>query len=120
MLVMDEPLNGLDPLAQRAFSNLLKNLAKKGVAIVVSSHQVADMESLVDNVALLHRGQLLIDGTLDEVRNNLNLEEDSGNKTTNNNVTNNALFVGSTSDLQKLLKQGFLNNSNSDTNNEAV
>ena len=48
------------------------------------------------------------------------LEEDSGNKTTNNNVTNNALFVGSTSDLQKLLKQGFLNNSNSDTNNEEV
>ena len=47
------------------------------------------------------------------------LEEDSGNKTTNN-VTNNALFVGSTSDLQKLLKQGFLNNSNSDTNNEEV
>ena len=47
------------------------------------------------------------------------LEEDSGTKTTNN-VTNNALFVGSTSDLQKLLKQGFLNNSNSDTNNEKV
>lgn len=39
------------------------------------------------------------------------LEEDSGTKTTNN-VTNNALFVGSTSDLQKLLKQGFLNNNN--------
>ena len=47
------------------------------------------------------------------------LEEDSTTKTTNN-VTNNALFVGSTSDLQKLLKQGFLNNSNSDTNNEKV
>ena len=47
------------------------------------------------------------------------LEEDSGTKTTNN-VTNNALFVGSTSDLQKLLKQGFLNNSNSDTNDEKV
>ena len=78
MLVMDEPLNGLDPLAQRAFSNLLKNLAKKGVAIVVSSHQVTDLESLVDNVALLHRGQLLIHGTLEEVRNNLSLEEDSG------------------------------------------
>ena len=37
------------------------------------------------------------------------LEEDSGNKTTNN-VTNNAVFVGSTSELQKMLKQGFLNN----------
>lgn len=42
------------------------------------------------------------------------LEDDPSVKTTNN-VTNNALFVGSTSDLQKLLKQGFLNNSNSDS-----
>ena len=47
------------------------------------------------------------------------MEEDTGTKTTNN-VTNNALFVGSTSELQKLLKQGFLNNSNSDTKNEEV
>ena len=37
-----------------------------------------------------------------------------------NSVTNNAVFVGSTSELQKLLKQGFLNNNNSDTNNEKV
>jgi len=36
--------------------------------------------------------------------------EDESVKTTNNNVTNNAVFVGSTSELQKLLKQGFLNN----------
>lgn len=77
MLVMDEPLNGLDPLAQRAFCNLLKNLAAKGVAIIISSHQVADLESLVDRVALLHNGQLLIEGTLKQVRKNLELEEDS-------------------------------------------
>jgi len=36
--------------------------------------------------------------------------EDESVKTTNNNVTNNAVFVGSTTELQKLLKQGFLNN----------
>lgn len=78
ILVMDEPLNGLDPLAQRAFSNLLKNLANKGVAVVISSHQVADLESLVDNVALLHRGQLLVEGTLEQVRTDLDLDEDSG------------------------------------------
>jgi hypothetical protein len=36
--------------------------------------------------------------------------EESSNKTTNNNTTNNAIFVGSTSELSKLLKQGFLNN----------
>ena len=78
LLVMDEPLNGLDPLAQRAFSNLLKNLAKKGVAVVISSHQVADLESLVDEIALLHQGQLLIEGTLTKVRKDLGLEDNSG------------------------------------------
>ena len=78
LLVMDEPLNGLDPLAQRAFSNLLKNLAKKGVAVVISSHQVADLEALVDEIALLHQGQLLIEGSLAKVRKNLGLENDSG------------------------------------------
>ena len=75
MLVMDEPLNGLDPLAQRAFCNLLKNLAAKGVSIIISSHQVADLESLVDRVALLHNGQLLIEGTLKQVRKNLDLKK---------------------------------------------
>jgi len=78
VLVMDEPLNGLDPLAQRAFCNLLKDLASKGVAIVISSHQVTDMEWLVDEIALLHQGQLLIEGSLSEVRRTLDLDNDSG------------------------------------------
>ena len=78
ILVMDEPLNGLDPLAQRAFCNLLKDLASKGVAIVISSHQVTDLEALVDRIALLHHGQLLIEGTLPNVRKKLELDADSG------------------------------------------
>ena len=78
ILVMDEPLNGLDPLAQRAFCNLLRNLASKGVAIIISSHQVADLESLVERIALLHHGQLLIEGTLPDVRKKLGLDDSSG------------------------------------------
>ena len=78
ILVMDEPLNGLDPLAQRAFCNLLKDLASKGVAIVISSHQVTDLEALVDRIALLHHGQLLIEGTLPNVRMKLELDAGSG------------------------------------------
>ena len=56
---------------------LAQELAAKGVAIIISSHQVADLESLIDRVALLHNGQLLIEGTLKQVRKNLDLEEDS-------------------------------------------
>ena len=75
---MDEPLNGLNPLAQRAFCNLLRTLANKGVAVVISSHQVADLEALVDRIALLHHGQLLIEGTLGDIRKELELDEESG------------------------------------------
>ena len=78
VLVMDEPLNGLDPLAQRAFCNLLKQLANKGVSIVISSHQVTDLESLVDRAAILHHGQMLIEGSLDHIRESLELADDSG------------------------------------------
>lgn len=77
ILVMDEPLNGLDPLAQRAFCNLLSDLAAKGVAIVISSHQVAGLAEIIDKVALLHHGQLLIEGDLSEVRDELEIGEDS-------------------------------------------
>jgi len=76
ILVMDEPLNGLDPLAQRAFCNLLKQLASKGVAIIISSHQVAEMADLVDRIALLHHGQLLIEGTINSVKDALGLDAD--------------------------------------------
>jgi ABC-type multidrug transport system ATPase subunit len=75
ILVMDEPLNGLDPLAQRAFCNLLKSLSSKGVAVVISSHQVSELESFVDRIALLHHGQLLAEGTLPSIRQNLGLKD---------------------------------------------
>ena len=73
ILVLDEPMNGLDPLAQRAFAELLRKLAKKGVAVIISSHQVAGMIDLVDSIALLHRGQLLIQGDVGTVAKSLDV-----------------------------------------------
>ena len=77
IIVMDEPLNGLDPLAQRAFCNLMKQLSEKGISVIISSHQVADLEKLVDRIALLHHGQILVEGTLYELRKRMDLDEDS-------------------------------------------
>ena len=75
ILVLDEPMNGLDPLAQRAFAELLRKLATKGVAIIISSHQVAGMIDLVDTIALLHRGQLLIQGDVESVAKKLDINQ---------------------------------------------
>jgi len=74
ILLLDEPFNGLDPIAIRAFEKLLEDLAKKGVSIIISSHRVAGMVHLVDRLALLHRGQLLIEGTLKEIESKFELD----------------------------------------------
>lgn len=74
ILVLDEPLNGLDPIAQRAFCTMLKRIAEKGVSVIISSHQVAGMTDLVDRIALLHQGQLLIEGSIDSIQKALGLD----------------------------------------------
>ena len=67
ILLLDEPLNGLDPVAQAAFRHLLRELADNGVAIIVSSHNLHEMELFVDSLAILHRGQMVASGSLSEV-----------------------------------------------------
>ena len=74
VLLLDEPFNGLDPVAAEAFAALVRTLASKGVSIVISSHMVAQLEGLIDRIALLHRGQLLDEGPLSDVERRLGLE----------------------------------------------
>ena len=73
VLLLDEPFNGLDPVAAQAFAALVRTLAAKGVSVVISSHMVAQLEGLIDRIALLHRGQLLDEGPLGEVEQRLGL-----------------------------------------------
>lgn len=74
ILLLDEPFNGLDPVAIRAFEKLLNELAMKGVSIIISSHRVAGMVHIVDRLALLHKGQLLIEGTLKDIESEFELD----------------------------------------------
>ena len=74
VLLLDEPFNGLDPVASQAFTDLVRRLASKGVSVVISSHMVAQLEGLVDRIALLHRGQLLDEGPMEDVERRLDLD----------------------------------------------
>ena len=74
ILLLDEPLNGLDPVAAEAFILLLKKLTQKGVSIVISSHRVDGLSGLIDRLALMHQGQILAEGTMDDVAQDLGLE----------------------------------------------
>ncbi len=64
LLILDEPLDGLDPAGQRAFRARLRNLAAEGRTVVFSSHDLADIEALADYIVVINRGRLVAQGDL--------------------------------------------------------
>lgn len=73
VLILDEPLNGLDPVAQAALRGLLSQLADDGRTILVSSHMLAELDQLVERIVLMHRGQVVAEGSIAEVESDLGL-----------------------------------------------
>lgn len=68
VLLLDEPLNGLDPLGRRQFMDVLHRLAEGGKSVVVSSHVLFEVEQMTRSILLLHRGRLLASGDLGTIR----------------------------------------------------
>jgi ABC-2 type transport system ATP-binding protein len=69
LLILDEPAGGLDPSARREFlETALQLLNENGSTILFSSHHMSDVERLADRVVLLHGGQVLLDRSLDALR----------------------------------------------------
>jgi ABC-2 type transport system ATP-binding protein len=68
VLILDEPINGLDPRASRDVQERLLAAAARGVTIFVSTHLLDMAEKLCDRVGIIHRGELVATGTLDEIR----------------------------------------------------
>jgi ABC-2 type transport system ATP-binding protein len=67
LLLLDEPLDGLDPAGQMAFRARLRDLADSGRTVVVSSHDLADIEALADYVIVLNHGRLVTQGPLEDL-----------------------------------------------------
>jgi ABC-2 type transport system ATP-binding protein len=61
-------MTGLDPLGRHEMTELLGELAREGTSILVSSHVLHEVEHLTREIVLLHRGRLLAQGSLDDVR----------------------------------------------------
>ncbi|MDR3690536.1 MAG: ABC transporter ATP-binding protein [Fimbriimonas sp.] len=68
LILLDEPLNGLDPVGRREFMDLLHGLAENGKGILVSSHILFEVEQMTRSLLLLHRGRLLATGDLGVIR----------------------------------------------------
>jgi ABC-2 type transport system ATP-binding protein len=68
LLILDEPFSGLDPVSQELIKSEIKELANKGTAILLSAHQMNVVEELCDCLFMIHRGQKVISGTMEEVK----------------------------------------------------
>ncbi|MDX1970198.1 MAG: ABC transporter ATP-binding protein [Planctomycetaceae bacterium] len=68
LLVVDEPLNGVDPVGRQALMQLFRDLARRGIAVLVSSHILGEMDELADRIIFMGRGRVLALGTLSEIR----------------------------------------------------
>ncbi len=67
ILFLDEPLDGLDPGGQHAFKARLRQLAAAGTTVMVSSHDLSDVEELADNVIVIDKGKLIVQGPLESL-----------------------------------------------------
>ena len=67
ILVLDEPLSGLDPQGTREVMDLLKDLRAQGKAVLICSHLLTRIEEICDRVAILYKGRLIKEGSMDEL-----------------------------------------------------
>lgn len=68
VLLLDEPLNGIDPGGRREINELLSRQAERGKTVLLSTHILVDVEQLADSIVMISRGRVIATGTLEEVR----------------------------------------------------
>ena len=75
IVMLDEPMSGLDPLGRHEVKDIILALKKAGKTVLLNSHILADVEQMCDRVAILHHGQLMTSGTVKQVAGRKSLED---------------------------------------------
>jgi ABC-2 type transport system ATP-binding protein len=68
LLILDEPLSGMDPLVRRRTIRLIREWARAGRSVIVSSHILHEIESMTSNVLLINQGRILAEGDVHQIR----------------------------------------------------
>jgi ABC-2 type transport system ATP-binding protein len=68
MLILDEPLSGMDPLARRRTMKMIRDWARQGKSVLVSSHILHEVESMTSNILLINNGRILAEGNVHQIR----------------------------------------------------
>lgn len=69
VVVLDEPASGLDPVGQRDVRDLMMGLAEDGTTVLLSSHQLSEVEAVCDEVTILNHGKVAAEGAIDDLLN---------------------------------------------------
>jgi ABC-2 type transport system ATP-binding protein len=75
VIIVDEPMVGLDPAGIRLVKDLLRELARQGTTVFMSTHTLSIAEDLCDRIGVIHRGRLIALGTTGDLRGTARLEE---------------------------------------------
>jgi len=67
LLILDEPTSGLDPLGRMKVREIIQRLKNEGKTVFFSSHELGEVETVCDRVAIIHQGQLRVAGRVDEI-----------------------------------------------------
>ncbi|MEZ6102282.1 MAG: ABC transporter ATP-binding protein [Pirellulaceae bacterium] len=77
VIILDEPMVGLDPRSMRLVKNLLRRQSQQGATVFMSTHTLAVAEEIADRIGVIHRGELLFLGTVEELEAQLAIRGDS-------------------------------------------
>lgn len=68
LLILDEPLSGIDPVGRQELVELFRSLAREGKCLLISSHELEELEKLTDHVAIMARGRIAAVGSVTQIR----------------------------------------------------
>ena len=68
LIILDEPLSGMDPIGRRKTIRMIREWAKQGKSILVSSHILHEIESMTSNILLINQGRILAEGNVHQIR----------------------------------------------------
>lgn len=101
LIILDEPQSGLDPVNMILVRDLLHELRQEGKTILLSTHMMGEAERMADEIVLIHRGKVVLEGTLDQVRGSF------GNNTVHLDFEGDGAFLR---DLPQVRRAAILNN----------
>jgi len=70
LIILDEPFSGLDPINANLIQNEIYELKQKGATIIFSTHRMEQVEEICENIALIHKGRIILQGNVAEIKNN--------------------------------------------------